>query len=115
MMPYIDQFKNQDSYNATLFHELTHWTGHHTRLNRKLRNRFGDAAYAFEELIAELGSAFQCARFDITGEQRHAAYIDTWLQVLKQDKRAVFTAATRAKNAVEYLHAQDRATDAAAA
>jgi antirestriction protein ArdC len=66
---------------------------------------FGDEAYAFEELVAELGAAFMCAAFRITNEPRpdHAAYVDSWLKVLNDDPRAIFTASTRAHEAIEYL------------
>ena len=85
----------------------THWTRHPSRLNRDLgRKRFGDEGYAFEELVAELGSAFLCADLQITPEIRedHASYIHEWLKVLKDDKRAVFTAASHASKAVDFLH-----------
>lgn len=94
-----------ESYYSTLLHELTHWTGHPARLKRDLQNRFGEAAYAMEELVAELGAAFLCADLGITLEPRpdHAAYIQSWLSVLKQDKRAIFTAASQASAASDYL------------
>lgn len=102
-MPPRGSFPTQDGYYATLMHELTHWTGHPRRLARKLGRVHGDADYAFEELVAELGSAFICARLGITGELRHEGYIASWLEVLKQDKRAIFRAAARAREAAEYL------------
>ena len=94
-----------EGYYSTLFHELTHWTGVKDRLNRDMGNRFGDDAYAMEELVAELGSAFQCAKLGITPEPRldHAQYIKHWLDVMKKDKKAVFTAAAKAQQAVQYL------------
>lgn len=94
-----------ESYYATLLHELTHWTSAETRCNRQLGKRFGDQAYAMEELVAELGAAFLCADLAITDAPRadHAQYIDTWLQVLKADKKAIFTAASKASQAVTYL------------
>jgi antirestriction protein ArdC len=106
-MPPFETFRDSESHAATLAHELTHWTRHPSRLNRDLgRKRFGDEGYAFEELVAELGSAFLCADLQITPEIRedHASYIHNWLQVLKDDKRAVFTAASHASKAVDYLH-----------
>ena len=105
-MPCIDFFGDTESYYATLLHELTHWTRHETRLNREFgRKRWGDAGYATEELVAELGAAFLCADLGITPEVRddHAAYIATWLEVLRHDKRAIFTAAAHAQRAVDYL------------
>ena len=94
-----------ETYYATLLHELTHWTGHESRLDRDLSGRFGNEAYAMEELVAELGAAFLCADLSITNTPRpdHAAYIGNWLEVLKQDKRAIFTAARKASQAADYL------------
>jgi antirestriction protein ArdC len=94
-----------ETYYATLLHELTHWTGHEIRLERDLSGRFGQEAYAMEELVAELGAAFLCADLSITNTPRpdHAAYVANWLKVLKQDKRAIFTAARKAAQATGYL------------
>lgn len=106
-MPKLETFRDAESHAATLAHELTHWTRHGSRLDRDLgRKRFGDAGYAMEELVAELGSAFLCADLSLTPEDRddHAAYIDGWLKILKEDKRAVFSAASHASKAVEFLH-----------
>ena len=106
-MPRIEAFKDAESHASTLAHEMVHWTKHATRLNRDLgRNKWGDAGYAMEELVAEIGSAFLCADLQITPEVRddHADYIGSWLKVLKEDNRAIFTAASMASKAVEYLH-----------
>lgn len=106
-MPPFEAFESRERYYATLGHETTHWTRHPTRLERDFgRKRWGDEGYAMEELVAELGSAFLAADLDITPEIRedHAAYIQSWLKVLKNDKRAVFTAAAHAQRAVELLH-----------
>lgn len=94
-----------ESYYAVLLHELTHWSGAEKRLNRNLRNRFGDEAYAMEELVAELGAAFLCAELGITLEPRadHAQYIAHWLEVLKSDDRAIFAAAAKASEAAKFL------------
>ena len=94
-----------EAYHAVLLHELTHWTGSEKRLNRNFGRRFGDQVYAFEELIAELGAAFLCSAFRITNEPRpdHAAYVSSWLDILNRDTRAVFTAASRAQEAVQVL------------
>lgn len=96
-----------EAYYGTLLHELTHWTGHEERCQRQFGERFGDHAYAMEELVAELGSAFLCADLGIAQEPRadHAAYIDSWLQVLKADKKAIFTAASQASKAADFLAA----------
>jgi antirestriction protein ArdC len=106
-MPPLETFREAESHAATLAHELTHWTRHPSRLDRDLgRKRWGDAGYAMEELVAELGSAFLCADLRITPEVRddHASYIDEWLKVLQDDKRAIFAAASHAGKAVDYLH-----------
>ena len=107
-MPERDQFRTADGYYSTLFHELIHWTSATPRCNRKLGKRFGDRAYAAEELGAELGSAFLGASFQVQTEGRdgieqHASYVSSWLELLKNDKRAIFTAAAKAKAAVEWL------------
>lgn len=96
-----------EAYYGTLLHELTHWTGAQHRLNRTFGTRFGDNDYAVEELVAELGAAFLCADLGIANEPRpdHAAYVASWLKVLSDDRRAVFTAAARANEAVAYLQA----------
>jgi antirestriction protein ArdC len=87
------------------YRHKTHWSGHEKRLNRDLKNRFGTHAYAAEELIAELGAAFLCVLLGIEGELRHAGYIESWLTLLKSDDRAIFTAASKASSAVDYLRA----------
>ena len=89
-------------YNVAL-HELTHWSGHPSRCHRDLTGRFGDAGYAAEELIAEMGAAYLCAHCRIDGELRHASYLQSWLKVLRSDKRAIFTAAAHAQRAADYL------------
>jgi antirestriction protein ArdC len=106
-VPPFETFRDAESYAATLAHELTHWTKHDRRLARDFgRQRHGDEGYAREELVAELGSAFLCADLGITPEVRedHAAYIASWLTVLKGDKRFIFTAASHAQRAADYLH-----------
>lgn len=104
-MPPLVAFRSSQSYYATLLHELVHWTGHHSRLDRFSRAsaRFGDQAYAAEELIAELGAAFVCAEFGIDGDLRHASYIASWVRLLRSDPRAIVTAASRAQQAVNHL------------
>jgi antirestriction protein ArdC len=111
-MPCIDFFRDAVSYYATLAHEATHWTKAPTRLDRDFgRKRFGDEGYAMEELIAELGAAFLSADLALTPEIRddHAAYISSWIKVLKDDKRAIFTAASHAQRAVDFLRNFPRA------
>jgi antirestriction protein ArdC len=105
-LPPFESFIDAESYYATLLHELTHWTRHASRLNREFgRQRWGDEGYAAEELVAELGAAFLCADLGITPEPRadHASYIASWLAVLKNDKRAIFTAAAHAQRAADFL------------
>ena len=105
-MPVIDAFRDSESYYGTLTHELTHWTKHTSRMNRDFgRVVWGDEGYAKEELVAEIGSAFLCADLGITPEVRedHAAYIESWLKALKNDKKLIFTAAAHASRAVEFM------------
>ena len=102
-MPGKTEFKSVAGYYATGLHELTHWTGHTSRLARDFNGRFGDSAYAFEELIAELGAAFLCAHCEVDGQLQHDSYIASWLKVLKSDKKAIFTAAAAARRSTEYL------------
>jgi antirestriction protein ArdC len=94
-----------EGFYSTLCHELVHWSGAKPRLDRDLSGRFGSESYAVEELVAELGAAFLCGDLGITPEPRadHAQYIATWLKVLKDDKKAVFTAASKASEAASWL------------
>lgn len=113
-LPFPQDFINLEGYYATANHELGHWTGHKSRLDRDFSGRFADQAYAAEELVAELTSAFVCAALGIHGELRHAGYIESWLKLLKSDKRAIFTAASKASAAADFLWAFSEASDAAA-
>ena len=106
-MPPIESFRDAESYYATLAHECTHWTRHKSRLDRNFgRKDWGDQGYAREELVAELGASFLCADLELMPEVRedHASYIASWLEVLKNDKRAIFQAASHAQRAVDFLH-----------
>ena len=106
-MPPFESFLDAQGYYATLAHEAAHWTRHSSRLDRSFdQKRFGDQGYAREELVAELGAAFLCADLELRLEDRqdHAAYIGHWLQVLRDDKRAIFAAAAHAQRASDYLH-----------
>lgn len=105
-----------EAFESTRLHELTHWVGAAHRLNRKFGERFGDKAYAFEELVAELSSAFLCSELQISNTPRidHAQYCASWLEVLKGDDKAIFTAASLATRAVAYLNdPQPKTMDAA--
>lgn len=103
MLPAYETFKTADGYYGTALHELTHWTGIERRCNRQFGKRFGDKAYAAEELVAELGAAFMCAEFGFDAITQHAAYIKDWIALLKDDARAFVTAASKASQAVEFL------------
>jgi antirestriction protein ArdC len=114
-MPHFETFRDAESFYATLAHEQTHWTRHSSRLNREFgRKRFGDEGYAMEELVAELGAAFLSADLDLTPEPRpdHAAYISHWLTALKNDRRAIFTAASYAQRAADFLSGKSETTPA---
>lgn len=113
-MPVFESFRSPESYYATLAHELTHWTKHTSRLDRDSgRKKWGDEGYAREELVAELGAAFLCADLSLTPEpgEDHAAYIQSWLKVLKNDKRAIFAAAAHAQRAADYLRQMQVSAD----
>ena len=106
-------FFEQVNYYRTALHELTHATGHRSRLNRDQSNGFGSADYAREELIAEMGSAFLCAALGIVPTVRHADYLASWLGVLRSENRAIFRAASAASKAADWLLAKHREADAA--
>jgi antirestriction protein ArdC len=102
-MPAFEAFKGADHFYSVAFHEVTHWTAHGSRLDRDLKNRFGSKNYAAEELVAELCAAFLCAEFGFNNDLRHAGYIGHWIELLKGDKRAFFTACSQASKAADYL------------
>jgi antirestriction protein ArdC len=113
LMPAFAHFRSADAYYATLAHECAPATGHASRLDRKLDTRFGSNAYAAEEAIAELTASYCMADLGFAygqrnedGLQRSAAYIASWLEVLKSDSRAIFTAAAKAQAAADWLHGQ---------
>lgn len=122
VMPPRELFKDTststatENYYSTLFHELTHWTGARHRLDRLNDDKFGSKDYAFEELIAELGAAMCCASTGVTSSPRedHARYIQNWLKALKSDKRFIFSAASQAQKAVDFLFSQQQETALAA-
>lgn len=102
-LPLKSAFHDEAGYYATALHELTHWSGHTSRLGRKLGRRFGESAYAMEELVAEMGAAFLSAHCHLEGRLQHASYIARWLEVLQRDKRAIFVAAAQAQKATDFL------------
>lgn len=116
-MPGFDQFPDRVDYYSVLAHECSHWTSHSSRCDRQLGKRFGDDGYAMEELVAELGSAYTMAHLELelTPRQDHSQYIQSWLKMLKADKRAIFTAASQAQKAADYLARQSGQTAQVAA
>lgn len=107
-LPAFDRFKSAGGFLATMAHECVHWTGAPHRLDRTKGKAFGDVDYAFEELVAEIGAAMVCARLQIAGEHfdNHAAYVGSWLKVLRNDKRAIFRAASLAQAAADMVLAK---------
>jgi antirestriction protein ArdC len=105
-MPPLSSFSEIIPYYATLLHEAVHWSGGKGRLDRDMSGRFKSESYAAEELVAELGAAFLCSSIGVSAELRldHAQYISGWLKILKGDERAIFTAASMAQKAADYLH-----------
>jgi antirestriction protein ArdC len=106
VVPTLAQFDHAAGYYATLAHEHVHWTAHPSRLARDLTGRFGDDRYGAEELVAELGAAMWCAQHGISAVTRpdHAAYLASWLRILRTDTRALLTASSKAQAAVDHLN-----------
>lgn len=104
-MPARGAFLGPENIYATWAHEHIHWSGNKERLNRDLKSRFDKEAYAMEECIAEIGAAMTCAYLEVKGELRHASYVADWLKVLKNDHKAILTAASLASKATDYLRA----------
>ena len=102
-LPERHLFADAANFYATGLHELVHWSGAKSRLNREMKGKFGSEGYAAEELVAELGSAFLMADLGIVGEVQHESYIASWLKALKNDKRYIFKAASAASKAHRYL------------
>ena len=103
IMPDFGSFNSSSAYYGTLFHELAHWTGHESRLNRDLSKRFDRQSHVAEELVAELAAAFICAEFSIDGDSGLPAYIGAHVELLEGDTKAFFTCASKAQAAVDYL------------
>jgi len=104
-MPHRTMFRSDDHYASTLGHEYVHYSGAQSRLNREFGKKFGDQAYAFEELVASIGQCLICADLGLPGElhDNHASYIDHWLRILKGDSSAIIKAASKAEQAVAWL------------
>lgn len=104
-LPYLKYFDSAPDYYSTLFHELGHSTGHKNRLNRQINNKFGSEKYSREELVAELTSVFLCSECGLTdiNFDNSAAYINSWLKELKNDKKLVVIAAAQAQKAADYI------------
>jgi len=111
LLPERSRFVDEIHLYSTLLHEMTHWSGAKHRLDRDLSGRFGTESYAMEELVAELSASFLCADLGVAHDPRGntASYLESWLKVLKNDKRAIVTAAAKAQAAADYLHGQQRA------
>jgi len=102
-VPPISTFHDADGYYATLAHELTHWTGSESRLDRFSR-LCANEDYAFEELVAEIGNCLLCATLGLTPDFRQTgAYLEQWLGILQEDGRAIFSASSEAQKAVDYI------------
>lgn len=112
-MPHFEDFSSKDAYYSTMLHELSHWTGHKSRLNRfninSSRSRRSQE-YAFEELVAELSSAFTGSHLGLSEVllENHASYLDSWLKLFKDDEKALFRAVRLAQNAADYLIEQSK-------
>lgn len=102
-LPERGRFDSSEAYYRVALHELTHWSGHDTRCNRPLQGRQHIEAYAFEELVAEIGSAFLCGHCGLAGSLQHASYVEHWLQALRNDRRLIFTASAQAQKAADFL------------
>ncbi len=110
-LPESNQFKGTVPYYETALHELAHWTGHKSRLDRSPKNVFGSDEYAKEELVAELCSAFLCADLGFSMSiTNSAAYIQDWIRVLKADSRYIFKAIRGAEDAAKYIHSYAKTT-----
>jgi antirestriction protein ArdC len=105
-VPWREAFYEDDGFASTLLHEIAHGSGHKSRLDRQFGKRFGDNAYAAEEIVAEMCSAFLCAEIGYKHEHDSAAYIDHWVKVMKADNRAIITAASYASHAADWIRSK---------
>lgn len=117
LMPEFNSFKDADAYYQTAFNELAHWTGHTARMDRTFGKRFGDHAYALEELLAEMSAGIMCATLGLETHTRmdHAKYIKNWLEALKDEPSSLMAVASRASKVVDYLLEYETIEDQAAA
>lgn len=103
-LPQRERFHNEGGFYATALHELGHWTGHESRLDRDMKGKYGSESYAFEELVADIASAITQSRIGLSADiEGHASYVEGWLKVLKSDQRAIMRAASLAQKASDYL------------
>jgi len=103
-LPKPSSFHAAEGYAATAYHEVVHWTGHDSRCQREMKGTFGDASYAFEELVAEIGSAMLCHKRGVSSEMpNHTSYIASWIKKLESDPQYIFKAAKLSENALNYL------------
>jgi len=103
-MPPMDTFKHGKGYASTAYHELVHWTGHEDRCKREMKGMFGDQSYAFEELVAEIGSAMLCHARGVSSEvPNHASYIKSWIKKLESDESYIFKASKLSEAAINFL------------
>lgn len=114
-MPIREAFTSTGGFYGTLFHELTHWTGHASRCNRNLTGKYGNADYAFEELVAEIGSAFLSARFGMESVTQSAAYLQSWVKGCKEHPELLARAASLAQAAADFVTGERLAPVEAAA
>lgn len=110
-VPRPDDFHDPINWHRTAFHELGHWTGHKTRLDRDQTGRFGSKEYGREELVAEMAGAFVCAALGIVPSVRHADYIGSWLEIIREDNRAILRAASAASKAADFIRSHGRTFD----
>ncbi len=103
-VPNASAFTSIDAYRAVLLHEAAHATGHESRLKRDHSGRFGSSEYAFEELVAEMASAFTCAALGVRSDlENHASYLDHWQKLLTDHRQAFVKACSLAQQAADYL------------
>lgn len=103
LMPKKEQFKTGERFYSTMFHELSHWTRHKSRLDRAMGGKKGSKTYAFEELVAEISASFICCHLGFEYSTQHSAYVKDWLEVLKEGKKAIFKASSKAQKATEFI------------